>query len=263
MWGWPFNRFIFHRRAKCPWTHHLSGSSESPSFPLSRDIPSDAFFLSNCSWRFSYKPLTCSSFSSLAPFSISAVLSRSSFWGGEGCVLLRSAVESVTSPACVVEVFRSKGRLSRAISMLACFRSPSRVSKLDLTFLLRSCGREYDFWLRDEWSWLTCIAGIWGYAPLSIMSWVLRWLNVTSVLLVDKSWRFWSELLFFIPLTVDFDTVLGEVTWRMCVAVLVALGVTRPVESSRALAPNVALSYPDTLASRRAICSVETTTDMS
>lgn len=254
---------MFHRNSKCPRTHHLSGSSESSSFPRSRDIPSDAFFLSNCSWRFSYKPLTCSSCSSLIPFSTSPVLSRSSFWGGEGCVLLRSAVESVTSPGCDVEALRSKGRLSRAISMLACLRSPSSVSKLDLTFLLWSCGREYEFWLRDEWSWLTWTDGIWGYARLSILSWALRWLNVTSVLLVDKSWRFWSELLFFIPLTEDLDTVLGEVTWRMCVAVLVPLGVTRPVESSRALEPNVARSYPDTLASRRAICDVETTTDTS
>ena len=65
------------------------------------------------------------------------------------------------------------------------------------------------------------------------------------------------------PLTLDFETVLGEVTWRICVAVLVPLGVTRPVESSRALEPNVARSYPDTLASRRAICGVKTTIDMS
>lgn len=53
------------------------------------------------------------------------------------------------------------------------------------------------------------------------------------------------------PLTEDFVTVLGEVTLRMCVADRGPLGVVMRLDE-----PKVALSYPDNLASRRAICSV-------
>ena len=220
-------------------TYHLSGSNESSSTTFSRDIPREAFFFSSCSWRFSYKPLTDSSFPPTPPFTISGIFSRSSFWGGDGCVLLRSAAESVTSTACEVEEFRSKGKLSRAISMLACFKSPSRVSRLVWTLLVRSWGCEYKLWLCTEcsWSWLTSIEGIGGYEWLSVMSWVLTWLKETSGPLLVKFWRFWSELLFFMPLADVLVTVLGEVTRRICVAGRAPRGVvTRPA------VPNVARS---------------------
>ena len=88
-------------------------------------------------------------------------------------------------------------------------------------------------------NWLTSIAGIGGYGWLSVKSWVFRWLNVTREPLPVKLWRFWSELLFFIPLTDVFVTVLGEVTRRMWVAGRAPLGVVARLDE-----PNVARSYP-------------------
>lgn len=196
-------------------------------------------------------------------FLILVVLLCFFFWGGEGCVLLRLVVESVMLLGCDVDVFRSRGRFFCVIFMLVCLRSFLSVFKFDLMVLLWFCGREYDFWLCDDWFWLICIVGIWGYVWFFIKFWVLRWLKVIRVLLVDKLCRFWFELFFFMLLILDFEMVFGEVIWCICVVVLVFFGVIWFVELSWVFELNVVCLYLDILVFRWVICGVKIMIDMS